>query len=145
MGEIILALDPGLTNGLAWFREDYQLAGFDQVKLDKLPEWLATHKPVPTLIIYEDYILWKHKAQVQAGSDMPASQAVGMIKSYAAMHGGIPLVKQNSNILQTAVLMSQMPMPKDHSKSHWVSAYNHAFWYMVQHGLRQVEMEEGDK
>lgn len=144
MGELILGVDPGGTNGLAWFKEDYQLDGFAHVKLDDLPAWLGAHEPKPTIIVMENYTLWKNKAMVQSGSNMPASQGIGMVKTYAQMIGA-KVVMQPHTILQTAVKMSQMPMPKDHAKSHWISAYNHAFWYMVKEGYRQVEMDEEDK
>lgn len=135
----VLAVDPGGMNGLAWFREDYELEGFAQVKLDDLTMWLENHGPKPDVVILENYKLWKHKALQQSGSDMPASQGIGIVKSYVKRNK-MQLVEQSPQILQTAVLMSQMPMPADHSKSHWVSAYNHAFWWMVKQGHRKVDM-----
>lgn len=140
----VMAIDPGGTNGIAWFDDNYQLESFAHVKLANLPEWLSLHKPKPDIVIVENFRLWKHMALRQAGSHMPASQGIGIIKSYC-FYNGIQLVEQSPQILQTAVLMSQMPLPKDHSKSHWVSAYNHAFWWLVQNGYREVEMEETDK
>lgn len=135
----LLAIDPGGMNGIAWFNETYGLEGFTQVKLEELPVWLDRHQPVPDIVILENYRLWKHKALQQSGSTMPASQGVGMVKSYCKIKG-IKLVEQSPQILQTAVKMSQMPLPKDHSQSHWVSAYNHGFWYLVQQGLTKVDM-----
>lgn len=140
----ILAIDPGGMNGLAWFKEDYQLEGFAQVKLDDLVLWLENHEPKPELVILEDYRLWKHKALQQSGSNMPASRGIGHVESYCTRNR-IKLVKQSPQVLEPAQKMSQMKMPSDHSQSHWVSAYNHAYWYMVKQGFRQVEMAEEDK
>lgn len=117
------------------------MKGFAQVKLKDLPEWLANHEPTPDLIVYEGFTLHKNKAIQQSGSNMPASQAIGMIKSYAAM-SKIKLVEQPANILATAVMMTQMPLPSNHSQSHWVSAYNHGFFWLVKNGFRKVEMED---
>jgi hypothetical protein len=135
----ILAIDPGGMNGIAWFGDNHELAGYAQVKLEELPKWLNDHDPRPDLIVYENFRLWKHKAVKQSGSDMPASQAVGMIKSYASIYG-VSLVDQSPQILATAQKMTQMFMPSDHSQSHWVSAYNHGMWYLIQQGHRKVEM-----
>lgn len=135
----VLAIDPGGMNGVAWFDDEFNMAGYDQVKLEDLPVWLHEHTPRPDLIVYENFRLWKHKANQQSGSDMPASQAVGMIKSHASIYK-IKLVDQSPQILGPAQKMTQMFMPSDHSQSHWVSAYNHGMWYLIQQGHRKVEM-----
>lgn len=136
----LLAIDPGGMNGVAWWDEDnYQLAGFNQVKIDDFTIWLENHVPKPDVIVIEDFRLRKGKALQQSGSNMPASQVIGMVDSYCKRNG-IKMVKQPAYILATAVQMSQMPLPKDHSKSHWVSAYNHGFWYLVQNGYRKVDL-----
>lgn len=142
----ILAIDPGGMNGLAWFSsaDNYQLTGFDQVSLNDFPLWLDAHEPIPDVVVFENYRLWKHKAMQQSGSTMPASQAIGMIKAYCTVRG-IRMVEQSPQDLAVAQKMSQFPMPKDHSKSHWVSAYNHAFFWMVKQGYRQIEMDDEDK
>jgi hypothetical protein len=140
----ILGIDPGGMNGLAWFGSDYQLKGFTQVNLHDFPLWLDAHQPIPDVVILENYRLWKHKALQQSGSDMPASQAIGMVKMYCKVRG-ITIVEQSPQILEPAQKMSQMPLPADHSKSHWVSAYNHVFWWLVKQGYRQVEMDAEDK
>ena len=134
-----MAIDPGGMNGLYWWDENYQDAGFAQVKLKDLPEWLEAHLPTPELIVYENYRLWSHKAKQQSGSDMPAPQAVGIIKSYAARNK-IELFDQSPQILTSAEKMSQVKMPSDHSQSHWVSAYLHGYWYLVKNGYRTVDL-----
>ena len=140
----LLGIDPGGMNGLAWYDESYQLEGFTQVKLADLPSWLEALDPKPTVIVYENFKLWKHRALQQSGSDLPAAQAIGIIKSYASRHG-IELVNQSPQILGSAEKMCQMKMPADHSQSHWVSAHLHAQWYLVKNGYIQVEMQECDK
>lgn len=139
----VLAIDPGGMNGIAWFNEKYDLEGFHQVKLEELPEWLHNYKPTPDIIVYENFKLWKHRALQQSGSSLPAAQAIGMLKSYAAINK-IQLVDQSPQILNPAQKMFQMKMPSDHSQGHWVSAYLHGSWYLVKQGLKRVEMEEAD-
>ena len=135
----VLAVDPGGMNGLAWFKENGDLDGFNQVKLDDFAVWLENHEPKPDVVVVEDYRLRKGKALQQSGSNMPASQAIGIVDSYCKRNH-IQMVKQPAYILATAVKMTQMPLPKDHSQSHWVAAYNHGFWYLVKQGIRRVDM-----
>ena len=132
-------------NGVCWWDgDDYRFAGYDQVKLNDLPVWLNSLDPTPDIIVYENFKLWKHRALQQSGSDLPAAQAIGMIKSYAMIHD-ITLVDQSPQILGSAAKMSGMKMPTDHSLSHWISAYNHSFWWLVKHGHKKVQMEAADK
>ena len=141
----LLAIDPGGANGVCWWTgDDIHMEGFDQVKLNDLPKWLDAFDPKPDLIVYENFKLWKHRALQQSGSDLPAAQAIGMIKSYASIYN-ITIVDQSPQILGSAQMMSQMKMPKDHSQSHWVSAYLHGYWWLVKNGHKKVEMEAADK
>ena len=88
--------------------------------------------------------MWKHRALQQSGSDIPAAQAIGIIKSYASRHD-IPTVNQSPQILKQAEMMTQMKMPSDHSQSHWVSAHLHAQWYFIKNKYKQVEMDKADR
>ena len=136
----LLAIDPGGMNGVCWWDEEPpKMQAFDQIKLQDLPMWLHEFKPVPDIIVYENFKLWKHRALQQSGSDLPAAQAIGMIKSYASIYG-IEMFDQSPQILKSAEMMSQMKMPKDHSESHWVSAYLHGYWWLVKNGHKKVEM-----
>ncbi len=132
-------------NGLAWFGDDYLFKGQDQISLENLPIWLERHEPVPDLIILENYRLWKHRAMQQAGSSLPAAQAIGMVKAYAKIRG-IDLIEQSPQILQNAEKMSGISMKgQAHSKTHWIAAHNHVYWYLVQQGLVQVYIPEKDR
>ena len=138
----VLAIDPGGTNGMCWWDgDDFHMVAYDHVSLHDLPLWLHSFSPRPEVIVYENFKLWKHRALQQAGSDLPAAQAIGMIKSYASIYK-IKTVDQSPQILTSAQKMSQMKLPTDHSQSHWVSAYNHGFWWLVKNGHRKVEMPE---
>ena len=140
----ILGVDPGGTNGLAWF-DDAKIEGYDQISLEDLPRWLHKHEPQPELIVMENYRLWKHRAIQQAGSSLPAAQAIGMVKAYASIRD-IKIVEQSPQILQSAEKMSGMSMKgQSHSKTHWIAAYNHVYWYLVKNGITQVYIPEEDR
>ena len=134
----VLGVDPGGMNGLAWFNDEYSIEGWDQISLDDLPRWLHRHEPQPDLIVLENYRLWKHRAIQQSGSSLPAAQAIGMVKSYASLRG-IDIVEQSPQILQNAEKMSGLSMKgQAHSKTHWVAAANHVYWYLIKNGYREV-------
>jgi hypothetical protein len=141
----ILGVDPGGTTGLAWFNDDYKLDSYAQVSLEDLPIWFERHTPVPDLIVLENYRLWKHRALQQAGSSLPAAQAIGMVKAYGKIRG-IPIVEQSPQILESAQKMSGYKMKGlAHSKTHWIAAANHVYWYMVKNDLVKVYIPEEDR
>jgi hypothetical protein len=142
---LILGVDPGGTTGLAWFNKDYKLEGWNQVSLEDLPLFLERHAPVPDLIVLENFRLWKHRALQQAGSSLPAAQAIGMVKAYGKIRG-IPIVEQSPQILESAQKMSGYKMKGlAHSKTHWIAAANHVYWYMVKNDLVKVYIPEEDR
>lgn len=134
----LLAIDPGKANGWAKFT-DGELAKFGIVRgLDKFDEFLQNYIQIhgmPDVVVYETFVVFRHKAQQQAGSKMEASQAIGKINFWCSMLK-IPVVKQPSSILPTAILWSKMPMPKNHDVSHDVAAANHGVYYLVKNGMK---------
>lgn len=137
----LLAIDPGIANGYAIFENGIikdlgsvnGVEAFD-VWLHNVPE---KYGPVD-VVVCEKFVLFRGKAKQQIGSKFEVSQVIGMVTSWARRHGAT-LVMQPADILAIAPKWSKMPMPKDHSKSHHVSAYNHAFYYMVTNDMRLPE------
>lgn len=126
----VLAIDPGKATGWAIFENclprDYGTCR----GMEEFQDWLVELKPKPDVIVVENFKLFKWKAMQQSGSDMPASQVLGMVKMYAKSNN-IPVVEQSSQILPIAQIWSKMKMPSNHDNSHHISAYNHAVYYLV--------------
>ena len=140
-----LAYDPGYTTGFVKFTNDGEAADWEQFTLEEAPDHFermrVLHEEDPILaVIYEKYILWKRKALQQSGSNLPASQVVGMIKQLASFAGVEP-VGQDSNILGTAQKIVGMKMPSNHAQSHWVSAYLHGGMWLINQGIRKTALE----
>jgi hypothetical protein len=93
---------------------------------------------VPEVIV-EDFTLYKSKALQQSGSKMETVRVIGSIESWARRNKSV-LVKQPASHLTIAQLWSGVKMPSDHRKSHWVSAYNHGYYYLVKQGVRKLEL-----
>lgn len=139
--ERLLAIDPGIHNGWAIFEKGVikDLGSIDGVT--NFDIWLHNvpkeYGPVDVVVI-EDFRLFRHMAQKQIGSKFEVTQVIGLVESWARRNKA-EVVKQNSDILSVAVKWSKMPMPKNHSQSHHVSAYNHGFYYLVKNDMRLPE------
>jgi hypothetical protein len=133
----LLAIDPGIHNGWAIFKNGVveNLGSIDGVA--EFDKWLHNQDNIDVVVI-EDFRLFRHKAKQQIGSKFEAVQVIGLVESWARRQGA-KVVKQNADILAIAPKWSKMPMPKNHSVSHHVSAYNHAFYYLVKNDMRLPE------
>lgn len=136
-----LAIDPGGTNGWATFSAEGNVTGLGQVSLEDLPEFMEALSPVPHTIIYEDFRLLKKKALQQSGSNMPASQGIGVIKSYAKRHNCFT-VEQPASIKPDAQRFTQVRPPSNHANSHQIDAYNHGMYYLIKKGVAKTALEE---
>lgn len=141
-----LAFDPGKTTGWARFNDDGSSHSYGQVTIDELiakcEEWKAEDEFNNLLIavIVEDYVLFKRKAAAQVGSRMETSQAIGVLKTLASATGA-KFVLQPSNIKSTAEKWTQLFPPSNHKNSHWVDAFNHGAYYLINAGIRKTQLE----
>ncbi len=143
-----LAFDPGGTTGWCSFNDEGETTGYGQLSLDelaaKVDEW--ANEPIHT-VIYETFVLFGHKAKRQTGSDMPASQAIGIIKTLIHRLGSPTVIRQDPSIKNMAQKWTQMKPPSNHAESHWVDAFNHGAYYLINKGVRKtyLEMEQDKK
>ena len=141
-----LAFDPGKVTGWARFDEAGEVQEMGQLTLEELvpsiESWLDTEDSIEA-VIYEDFIVFRHKAQKMAGSRMEASQAIGLIKGLA-QRAGCKIVKQNSSIKPIAERWTQVKPPSDHSQSHQIDAYNHGKYYLINEGICKSALEENN-
>ena len=137
-----LSFDPGKTKGWAMFDGNGQIIQYGQASLDELidltEEW-ARVWPIST-IIYESFVLFRHKARQQTGSKMEASQAIGIIKTLARKTDAT-LVEQDPTIKSLAQKWTQLKPIGDHSQSHWVDAFNHGAYWLIRQGIRKTALE----
>jgi hypothetical protein len=139
------SFDPGATTGWVLWTEDCVIIDKGQATFEELIDLLEEDRfKTVKVIIYENFKLFKWKAQQQSGSTMPASQAIGMILSFAHRRGA-SLVDQPSNILPIAEKLTQVKMPGNHAKSHWVSAFLHGAYYLIKQGIYVTPLAESVK
>lgn len=141
MSPIILAIDPGVHNGYAEFTDDGNFVFMGQLEIDDMLEFFIKYDKPVSVVIVEDYVIFKKRAIQQSGSNVPAAQVIGAAKMFAKKHGA-KFVLQKANILPIAEKLSQKFLPNDHGISHQFSAYNHGFYYLVKQGLRKPATPE---
>ncbi len=151
---MILAFDPGATTGWCSFNDEGDTIEFGQLSLDeladKVEEWVSDHDNAYITIhtvVYETFKLFRHKAKRQSGSDMPASQAIGIIKTLIRRLDSPTVITQDPSIKSIAQKWTQMNPPANHSQSHWVDAFNHGAYYLINEGVRKtyLQMEQDKK
>lgn len=137
-----LSFDPGKTTGWCTWDENGDVLSSGQAGLEELivlcREW---EKEKLVAIICEEFRLFKQKAVGQAGSTMETSQAIGIIKTLKSATG-CELVMQKPNIKTVAQKWTQLKPVGDHSQSHWVDAFNHGAFYLINKGLRKTYLEQ---
>src|SRR5690348_111747 len=140
-----LSYDPGKTTGWAKFADDGSAQEYGQVDLDDLLMHCEIIKhnhqddPVRALIV-EDFVLFKHKAQQQTGSKMEAAQAIGILKALASAVG-CPFILQDPKIKKIAAMQTQVFPTGAHKNTHWVDAFNHGAYWLIEQGIRKTQLE----
>ena len=135
---IAIGFDPGLTTGYAVFNNGIPGAIGQLDSLDELTDFLEGLPYTPDLIVMEKYALWKWMALEQSGSKMEVAQAEGIIKSYARRKR-VELIEQAPSVLGNAKLWTGVNHKQgNHAFSHWKSAYNHMYFYLIKNGMVDI-------
>jgi hypothetical protein len=139
---MLLALDPGDLTGLALFHDDGRLERRWIADLDHTLEYLEDCTDTISVIVIEDFILFRKRAQSQVGSRFKASQVIGAAKLFARRQKA-KVVIQPSGILTIAEQLSGVKKPSDHRKSHDIDAFNHGYYYLVAQHIIKPAAQQG--
>jgi hypothetical protein len=139
-----LAIDPGHTTGLAWFRENGDLEHMDELKMSKFHTFLDEQiNNQICLIIMEDYKLYPWKSSEQSWSRLETVRLIGAV-DYRAHVCGIPVVFQDPAIKPIGYKWAGMSKPKNHAHSHMPDAYVHGVYYLQKNGIRTPQQARRD-
>jgi hypothetical protein len=134
---VLLAVDPGKSTGWAVYVDGL----VKNLGICRTPEefdiWLDSFVETygkPDVVVIEKFVLFRHKAKQQIGSQFEVSQVIGVAKSFGRKTEA-EVVMQGSDILPTAVMWSKMKIPTDHNVSHHIVAANHAVYYLVSNDM----------
>lgn len=137
-----LAFDPGDTTGWASFDDEGNVIEKGQLNLEELMDKCREWRSAPIkVVIYEDFRIFRHKAQKFAGNKMVVSQTIGIILSMAR-EAGAKVVSQPSSIKPIAEKWTQVKPRGPHSQSHEIDAYNHGKYYLIGEGICKSALEE---
>ncbi len=135
----MVSWDPGESTGwCSWHENGALLAtGTERSREDLYKLLDAFADAPPRIFVIEDWKLFKHKAVQQSGSSQETVRVIGVLEEWARQRD-VEVVKQPSAILATAQLQSGVRLSTNHRNSHWQSAYNHGFYYLVQKGVLKL-------
>lgn len=135
----VLSLDPGETTGWCVQDEDRiidkgQAKGFSEL-MDVMDEWIEDIDEV----VAEDYVILGSKAMAHTGSRGVAMQVIGFIKA-TCIKNNKPLTLYSARLKPIQQKKTQQFPKGSHSKNHWVDAYNHGRWHLIQLGLADTAL-----
>ena len=142
--ECVLGIDPGDMTGMCLLNKyGGEIVTSGQYRADAMPGVLENLFSMYniTMIVYEEFILYAGRAQAQTGSRFFASQVIGMLKYVSYLNGDIPMVVQPAQTLRTAEKLTGLTPPSNHAQSHWIDAYNHAAYYLINRKLMLSQLE----
>jgi len=124
----VLAFDPGVTTGWAFF-DGPELVVCGEAKWDEVANVIETNEA--DVIVYESWRLYPWKKNQAVWDEFPAVQVIGIIKEFARRLG-IPIVEQAASVKQ---VMTDNHLRKCglwvKGSTHMRDAIRHAAFYYV--------------
>lgn len=136
----IVGVDPGKMSGLAIFSPTGQPLVLTQLDIDQMIEFTTVYKDPVAVVVVEDFVTFRQRAKEQVGSRQHASQVIGMMKVFAKQKGARFVLQPAARKEEGSKLSGHVP-PSDHSQSHQVDAFNHAFFWMHRAGIVKSVLE----
>lgn len=130
----VLSFDPGNTTGWV-YQNPQKMIDYGQASgLIEVIDVCTEHEGgIVDQVVIEDYVILGQKAMSHTGSRVPAIQVIGYLKAWAHKQG-IP-VKLYPARMKPIQQKRTGKVPKGaHSKNHWVDAYNHGRYWLIENG-----------
>lgn len=136
-----IAWDPGVTTGICVFELDPTDPEGFRVLQSAVMAWKVRFEVVPHLLreiqpghlIVEKFILYKHKARDQIGSDFPSAQLMGTIEMAARFVLLTPpqISRPPASVMERVEILSR-DVSQIVASEHARDAYKHARFYATQ-------------
>lgn len=122
---MILAIDPGDTSGLCYYKSAKDFKTFTIYKdFNGIAE--AIKNASPSLVVFERFVLYPATALSLAYNDMYTSQVIGVIK-YICDKEGIPYYTQSASNKDYVIYPKKHIFKTEHEKD----AYGHAWYFQM--------------
>lgn len=138
----VLSFDPGETNG--WCYQDIdKVIEFGQAKgLEELMEVTDKFEGMVDHVVIEDYKILGQKAMSHSGSRVPTIQMIGYLKAWCIRQKLKPPTLYPARLKPIQQKQTGMKPIGAHKDNHWVDAYNHGRWYLIQEHGAQTALEK---
>lgn len=145
MPKIVIGWDPGRTTGVCAAMADRDRPSGFRVLESTIVEWPNRFSRIrglielyrPTTTIIERFVLYKHAAKDQVGSEFPSSQVIGIIEAYLFMTGlAMPIYQGAYQIAgkPPVQILEEHAGILGHTEHH-KDAYKHVRYWFVQQQL----------
>lgn len=142
----VLCFDPGHTTGWAHFY-DYDLVESGQIDTTSIEAAVETAGELydsiwPSVVVMEDYRVYKWRAQHHIGSEMLTTRVIGCLETLAVQHFIDTIIKQPANVAKgfcTDSKLKQWGFYKE-GERHARDAIRHGAYYILFGPIRK-----GDK
>lgn len=140
---MLLAIDPGETNGWALFNGEGNIIEFGQGNIQQLHKYLSNidevHGSEPSTVIIESYRVLPTARSLKAnvGTKVRTVESIGIVRSFA-MTWNCTIVEQEPGIKKIASMWTGLQPPSNHKYSHQVDAMLHGYYYLIKNGIRKV-------
>lgn len=140
-----VAIDPGETSGVSEFDENGQIIKMHQFRRDDLFDYLATlEAELPSVVIFEEYMVFGHRLSAHAWSKLETSQIIGAIVYWCHRHH-VKCVEQKAQAKVLGYKYMGSNTPKNHSKSHGPDAAAHAVYWLMHNKVIGTDLKPLEK
>lgn len=138
--ERYLAIDPGISTGVATFKENGDLIRTETLKgKDQLYHYLSDMAGgIDLTVIMEDFKLYPWKAMAQSWDRLETVRYIGAVEHWADSNG-YDVVFQDPNIKGIGYKWAGISKPKNHALSHETDAFVHGVYYLQKAGIRRLQ------
>lgn len=142
---MILAIDPGETNGWAVLDGFGKPLGFGQGNMEQLYNFCKHFERVygsePGTVVIESYRVLPTARSLKAnvGTKLRTVEAIGIIKGFC-LEWNCTVVEQEPGIKPIGYKWAGLKPPKNHKYSHQTDALVHGYYYLVKSGAVKVQI-----
>lgn len=154
MGTLVLSFDPGKNSGgrksgSGWCLQDetkvYDFGVIQDMnqKLSELLWKMSTGQMLkPDVVVYEGYGINPNNVSYNVGSDLTTVQNIGAIKLFANLVGSKTHIYRPDQKKKQWAATGKNPTKVPKAQSHWIDAFNHGRFYLIERGLAPSLLEE---
>jgi len=143
--QLLLCFDPGHTTGWATF-EGLELVDCGQIDTreanDAVPNIMELFRQYcPSVLVYEDYRVYKWKAENHVGSELVTTRVIGTIETIAVQNFVSPIISQPAHLAKRFCTDKKLKEWDFYVKGerHACDAIRHGAYYLIFGAARKAD------